>query len=154
MAPWPPCASRAWSARAQQQIASCNLLGIHAGAGQGSSSQILAPCTNQIRQLSSTREDLRNNARPRLAPPPVLIPPITELDQHWSSSVVFRARYHPFASLSSSALYLSSHCGPLQCPGPPRRRHHPSKTTHRQVSLLISVLAAYTTQFILHAVSC
>jgi hypothetical protein len=52
------------------------------------------------------------------------------------------------------SLYLSSHCGPLQCPGPPRSRLHPSKATRSQVCLSISAWAAYTTQLILHAVSC
>ncbi len=37
---------------------------------------------------------------------------------------------------------------------PPRRRHHPSKTTRRQVHLSISVWEAYTTKLILHSVSC
>jgi hypothetical protein len=78
----------------------------------------------------------------------MLIQPIPELDQQRLisskvSSICF-----------SGSLCLSSHCGTLQCPGPPRRRHHPSKTTRRQVHLSISVWAAYTTQLILHSVSC
>ncbi len=97
------------------------------GRGQTASKGHLVP----IRQLSSTRGDLRNNARPRLAPPPVLIPPIPELDQ-------LRLISSKVSSICFS-LYLRSHCGPQQCPGPPRRRHHPSKTTRRQVHLSISV---------------
>ena len=78
---------------------------------------------------------------------PVLIPPIPELDQQ-------RLISSKVSSICFS-LCLSSHCGPLQSPGPPRRRHHPSKTSgRRQVHHSISVWAAYTTQLILHSVSC
>jgi hypothetical protein len=90
--------------------------------------------------------NLREQRKAEAGAQPVLIPPIPELDQQ-------RLISSKVSSICFS-LCLSSHCGPLQCPGPPRRRHHPSKTTRRQVHLSISVWAAYTTQLILHSVSC
>jgi hypothetical protein len=110
------------------------------GLGRGQAASYGAPCTNQAAELDS-----REQRKAEAGAPPVLIPPIPELDQQ-------RLISSKVSSIFFS-LCLSSHCGPLQCPGPPRRRHHPSKTTRRQVHLSISVWAAYTTQLILHAVS-
>jgi hypothetical protein len=154
------------------------------GLGRGQAASYEAPCTNQAAEFNSRRhkEQRKAEAPGKLAlhgPPitpmqedctsefvcrfaiaaglpltgnicanemPVLILPIPELDQQ-------RLISSKVSSICFS-LCLSSHCGPLQYPGPPRRRHHPSKTTRRQVHLSISVWAAYTTQAILHSVSC
>ena len=114
------------------------------GLGRGQAASYGAPCTNQAAEFNSRR--LKEQRKAEAGAPPVLIPPIPELDQQ-------RLISSKVSSISFS-LCLSSHCGPLQCPGPPRRRHHPSKTTRRQVHLSISVWTAYTTQLILHSVSC
>jgi hypothetical protein len=113
------------------------------GLGRGQAASYEAPCTNQEAEFNSRR--LKEHCKAEAFAPPVLIPPIPELDQqHLISSKV---------SSICFSLCLSSHCGPPQCPGPPRRRHHPSKTTRRQVHLSILVWAAYTTQLILYSVS-
>jgi hypothetical protein len=114
------------------------------GLGRGQAASYGAPCTNQAAEFNSRR--IKEPRKAEAGAPPVLIPPIPELDQQ-------RLISSKVSSICFS-LCLSSHCGPLQCPGPPRRRHHPSKTTRRQVHLSISVWAAYTTQLILHSVSC
>ena len=106
--------------------------------GRGQAASYGAPCTNQAAELNS-----REQRKAEAGAPPVLIP---ELDQQ-------RLISSKVSSICFS-LCLSSHCGPPQSPGPPRRRHHPSKTTRRQVHLSISVWTAYTTQLILHSVSC
>jgi hypothetical protein len=121
------------------------ICGVHVqGLGRGQAASYGAPCTNQAAEFNSRR--LKEQRKAEAGAPPVLIPPIPELDQQ-------RLISSKVSSICFS-LCLSSHCGPLQCPGPPRRRHHPSKTTRRQVHLSISVWAAYTTQLILHSVSC
>jgi hypothetical protein len=114
------------------------------GLGRGQAASHKASCTNQAAEFNSRR--LKEQHKAEAGAPPVLILPIPELDQQSliSSKV----------SSICFSLCLSSHCGPLQCPGPPLRRHNPSKTTHSQVHLSISVWAAYTTQLILHSVSC
>jgi hypothetical protein len=113
------------------------------GLGRGQAASNGAPCTNQAAEFNMRR--LKGQRKAEAGAPPVLIPPIPELDQQCLIlSKVSSIRL-------SLALYLSSHCGP---PGPPNSRHHPSKTTRRQVHLSISVLAAYTTQLMQHAVSC
>ena len=114
------------------------------GLGRGQEASYGAPSTKQAAEFNSRR--LKEQRKAEAGAPPVLIPPIPELDQQ-------RLISSKVSSICFS-LCLSSHCGPLQCPGPPRRRHHPSKTTRRQVHLSISVWAAYTTQLILHSVSC
>jgi hypothetical protein len=112
--------------------------------GRGQADSYWEPCTNQAAEFNLRRLKEQRKAEP--GAPPVLIPLIPELDQQ-------RLISSKVSSICFS-LYLSSHCGPQQCPGPPRRLHHPSTTTLRQVHLSISVWAAYTTQLILHAVSC
>jgi hypothetical protein len=114
------------------------------GVCRGQAASYGAPCTNQAAEFNSRR--LTEQRKAEADAPPVLIPPIQELDQQ-------RLILSKVSSICFS-LYLSSHFGPHQCPGSPRRRHHPSKTTRRQVHLSIAVWAAYTTQLILHAVSC
>ena len=111
------------------------------GMARGQAASYGAPCTNQAAELNS-----REQRKAEAGAPPVLIQPIPELDQQ-------RLISSKVSSICFS-LCLSSHCGPLQSPGPPRRRHHPSKTMRRQVHLSISVRAANTTQLILHSVSC
>ena len=121
------------------------ICGVHVqGLGRGQAASYGAPCTNQAAEFNSRR--LMEQRKAEAGAQPVLIPPIPELDQQ-------RLISSKVSSICFS-LCLSSHCGPLQCPGPRRRRHHPSKTTRRQVHLSISVWAAYATQLILHSVSC
>ena len=121
------------------------ICGVHVqGLGRGQAASYGAPCTNQAAEFNSRRPTEQHKAE--AGAPPVLIPPIPELDQQ-------RLISSKVSSICFS-LYLSSHCHPQQCPGPPRRRHHPSKTMRRQVHLSISVWTAYTTQLILHSVSC
>jgi hypothetical protein len=115
------------------------------GLGRGQAASYGALCTNQATAEFNSRR-LKEQRKAEASAPPVLIPPIPELDQQ-------RLISSKVSSICFS-LYLSSHCGPLQCPGPPRSRHHPSKTTRSQVHLSILVWAAYTTQLILHSVSC
>jgi hypothetical protein len=107
------------------------------GLGRGQAAGYGAPCTNQAAEVNTRR--LKEQHKAEAGAPQCSSCPC----KNSTSSVLFRARYHPFASLSTS---YSSHCGPQQCPGPPRRRHHTFKTTRRQVHLSIAVLAAYTTQ--------
>ncbi len=147
------------------------------GVGRGPAASYNAPCTNQAAEAEAPRKLALHG--PPITPMqedctscgifvcrfaglivaglpltgnicanvmPVQILPIPELDQQ-------RLISSKVSSVCFS-LCLSSHCGPLQCPGTPRRRHHPSKTTRSQVHLSISVWAAYTTQLILHSVSC
>ncbi len=102
---------RAHGAQGRSSRASCNnLIGhtcrVWAGVRQPVTGRLVP-----IRQLSSTRGDLRNNARPRLAPPPCWSRPF----RNSTSNVLFRARYHPFASLSTSA-HIVAHCSVLDPP--------------------------------------
>jgi hypothetical protein len=84
--PWLPCALSAWSAR-EQPISICwthvwdSLLfaGRTCMVWAGQAAGHGAPCTNQAAEVNTI--DSRKNTRPRLASPPVLIPPIPELDQ-------------------------------------------------------------------------
>jgi hypothetical protein len=110
------------------------------GLGRGK-----AQCTNKSAVANSKR--LREQRKAESGAPPMVIPPIPELDMKRLISAP--------SCLSLSASY-NSHCvfSLPQCNGPPRRRHHPPKTTRCQVLLSISVFPAYTTQLILHNVAC
>ncbi len=52
----------------------------------------------------------------------MLIPPIPELDQQPEQRLISIK-----VSSNCFSLYLRTHYGPLQCPGPPCSRHHPSR---------------------------
>jgi hypothetical protein len=99
------------------------------GLGRGQAASYGAPCTNQAADFNSRR--LKEQHKAEAGAPQVLILPIPEIDQQ-------RLISSKVSSICFS-LYLSSHCGPQQCPGPPRRRHHASKTMRCQVHLSISV---------------
>ncbi len=116
---------RAHGAQGRSSRTSCNLLCARAGLGRGQAASYGAPCTNQAAEFNSRR--LKEQHKAKAGAPPMLIQPILELDQQ-------RLISSKVSSICFS-LYLSSHCGPPQCPGPPRRRHHPSKTTRHQVHL-------------------
>jgi hypothetical protein len=78
------------------------------GLGRGQAASYEAPCTNQAAEFNLRR--FKEQRKAEAVAPPVLIQPIPELDQQ-------RLISSKVSSIGFS-LCLSSHCGPLQCPGP------------------------------------
>jgi hypothetical protein len=114
------------------------------GLGRGQAASYGAPCTNQAAAFNSRR--LKEQRKAEAGAPPVLIPPIPELDQQRLisskvSSICF--------SLPQLTLWPTSVSWTPPPPASSIKDNAPSGA-----SLLISVWAAYTTQLILHAVSC
>ncbi len=84
-----------------------------------------AQCTSKSAAANSKR--LREQRKAESGALPLVIPPIPELDtKRLISSKV---------ASSCLSLCLQQHCvlSLQQCNGPPRRQHHPAKTTRRQM---------------------
>jgi hypothetical protein len=79
------------------------------GLGRGQAASYGVPCTNQAAEFNFGR--LKEQSKAEAGAPPMLIQPIQKLDQQ-------RLISSKVSSICCS-LYLSSHCGPQQCPGPP-----------------------------------
>jgi hypothetical protein len=116
------------------------------GLGRSQAASYGAPCT-KIRQLSAEFDSrrLKEQHKAEAGAPPVLIPPIPELDQQRliSSKVSFIC----------FSLYLSSHCGPPVSCTPPQPASSIKDNSPSGAPLDFS-WAAYTTLLILPTVSC
>jgi hypothetical protein len=116
------------------------------GLGRGQAASYGAPCTNQTAEFNTRR--LKEQCKAEAGAPLVLIQPIPELDQQCLisskvSSICF-SLYLIRLTLWPTAVSLTQQ--------PPASSIQDN--TLSGASLDFSVLAAYTTQLILHAVSC
>jgi hypothetical protein len=115
-----------------------------AGLGRGQAASYRAPCINQAAEINTRR--LKEQRKAETGGPPVHILPIPELDQQRLISSKVSS-----ICLSLYLIQLTLWPTAVSWNPSPHCRQHPK---HRLVHLLISVLASYTTQLILHAVSC